>query len=148
MAKLRLIGYWRYPSIDVLSKASTWPGSFRLGPPPSDADIRAARECESAAQAHWPDPRHFVDTSWEGQARSRVADHLIRGALLVRYRGLSSCRFCGGPNGSKELTDGRYFWPEGLAHYLVEHDVRLPAEFVEHVMNSPVLFGTDGPPEF
>jgi hypothetical protein len=148
MAKLRLIGYWRSPSIDVLSKASTWPGTFRLGSPPSDADIHAAMERYRAAQARWPDPRHFVDPSWDAEARARVADHLVRGALLVRYRGLSRCRFCGGPNGSAELTDGAYFWPEGFAHYVIEHDIRPPREFVDHALASSVLFEASAAPEF
>lgn len=38
-----------------------------------------------------------------------------------------TCLLCGRPNGSAILTDGeRYEWPEGLAHYLEDHGVRLP----------------------
>lgn len=36
-------------------------------------------------------------------------------------------------NGNLDLTDGIYIWPEGLAHYVFDHHVRLPPEFVEHV---------------
>ncbi|TWD73097.1 hypothetical protein FB561_6982 [Kribbella amoyensis] len=39
---------------------------------------------------------------------------------------------CGKANGSVELTDLLYIWPEGLAHYVKEHDVRLPERFVRH----------------
>jgi hypothetical protein len=39
--------------------------------------------------------------------------------------------------GSGELSDGRYVWPEGLAHYVAEHGVRLPNEFVHHVLAGP-----------
>jgi hypothetical protein len=47
--------------------------------------------------------------------------------LYVAAGGWSSCRFCGAANGSVELTDGEHFvWPEGLAHYVSDHDVRLP----------------------
>ncbi|CBN76468.1 conserved unknown protein [Ectocarpus siliculosus] len=40
-----------------------------------------------------------------------------------------------GPKGSKfmgctTLTDGKYVWPEGLAHYIEEHAVRPPDDFV------------------
>jgi hypothetical protein len=31
-------------------------------------------------------------------------------------------------------TDGHYVWPEGLAHYLWEHQVRSPEQFVRHVV--------------
>ena len=34
-------------------------------------------------------------------------------------------------NGDSELTDGVFVWPEGLAHYVAVHDVRLPEEFIE-----------------
>jgi hypothetical protein len=41
--------------------------------------------------------------------------------------------------GRAELTDGVYVWPEGLAHYLEKHNVRLPKEFVQHVLSSPAV---------
>jgi hypothetical protein len=34
-------------------------------------------------------------------------------------------------NGCAELTDGTHLvWPEGLAHYVEEHNVRLPDEII------------------
>jgi len=33
--------------------------------------------------------------------------------------------------GTRCLTDGRWVWPEGLAHYIEVHHVRLPEEYVE-----------------
>lgn len=81
----------------------------------------------------WPDVRDFVDAGWPAVTRQAVADYLARGRTLEQYRGLSPCRFCGRHNGSKEFTDETYCWPEGLAHYLVAHAVRLPDEFVRHV---------------
>jgi hypothetical protein len=84
----------------------------------------------------WPDPHDFVDDQWPSVERQMVVSYLQRGRTLEQYRGLSPCRFCGQYLGSKELTDGTYCWPEGLAHYLAEHDVRLPDEFVTHVESS------------
>jgi len=43
--------------------------------------------------------------------------------------------------GSSDLTDGVYVWPEGLVHYVEKHNVRLPTEFVKHVLNSLGVFG-------
>jgi hypothetical protein len=40
---------------------------------------------------------------------------------------------CGVANGSAEFTDGTYVWPEGLAHYVDEHHVRLPEAVLEHI---------------
>lgn len=34
-------------------------------------------------------------------------------------------------NGTIEFSEGNV-WPSGLANYIKEHDVRLPAEFVRH----------------
>lgn len=36
-------------------------------------------------------------------------------------------------NGRLELTDGTFIWPDGLAHYVRDHAVRLPATFVSHI---------------
>jgi len=43
------------------------------------------------------------------------------------------CRFCGREIGFRELTDGRWVWPEGLGHYVEAHDVRLPEAFLASV---------------
>ena len=85
----------------------------------------------------WPDPGEFVDPGWDDEVRAAVIRHLAIGTLVNQYRGLSRCRFCGCANGSAELTDGSYCWPEGLPHYVRAHAVRLPSEFVDHVMTSP-----------
>lgn len=44
--------------------------------------------------------------------------------------GYSRCRICNAQNGNLELTDDVFIWPEGLAHYVRDHAVRLPVEFV------------------
>ena len=36
--------------------------------------------------------------------------------------------------GCTTLTDGVWVWPEGLAHYLHRHNVKLPEDFVLHVL--------------
>lgn len=84
----------------------------------------------------WPDPAEFVDLDMDDDEREDVADHLARGFVARSYMGFSTCRLCGDPrNGALELSDGTYIWPEGLAHYVREHSVRLPDEFVRHVMS-------------
>jgi hypothetical protein len=81
----------------------------------------------------WPDPRSFVDLTWDALERSIVVDYLKRGFVARACMGMSPCRFCGKLNGSLELTDGVFVWPEGFAHYLEEHGVRPPDSFVDHV---------------
>lgn len=85
----------------------------------------------------WPDPRRFVDAAWDRDERAMVVAHLQTGiAAPWTFTGYSTCRFCGAMNGSGEMTDGTFLWPEGLAHYLDVHDVRLPGVFVLHVKTS------------
>ena len=88
----------------------------------------------SESEPHWPDPSDFVDEDWDQIERRRVAAYLSSGVVPRAAAGYSKCRICGQRNGSAEHTDGVYLWPEGLAHYVTDHAVRLPVEFVEHVM--------------
>lgn len=81
----------------------------------------------------WPDAKAFVDLAWDADERARVVTHLQHGVLARAYLGHSVCRVCGKANGSTELTDGTYLWPVGLAHYVEDHGIRLPVEFVSHV---------------
>ncbi|MBL0886211.1 hypothetical protein [Myceligenerans indicum] len=85
---------------------------------------------------NFPDPRDFVDPAWGSHERRHVQRYLEGGMVARVYRGQSSCRFCGEHVGHREQTDGTYLWPEGLAHYVAEHDVRLPAEFVHHALGT------------
>lgn len=80
-----------------------------------------------------PAPSSLVDEAWDAAERRLVAEHLGRGFVARAYLGYSACRICGAQNGSLELTDGAFVWPEGLEHYVTAHAVRLPDAFVEHV---------------
>ncbi|NUP14198.1 MAG: hypothetical protein HOW73_49825 [Polyangiaceae bacterium] len=89
----------------------------------------------SASEQHWPEPGAFVDPTWNAGIRERIIAHLTSGAVLRVAGGASWCRFrCAEFGayglGSAELTDGEYVWPSGLAHYVAQHQVRLPDKFV------------------
>lgn len=78
----------------------------------------------------YPFPQELTAKYVSGGA-DKLAEYLESGALFARHRGHSWCRFgCSEPNGSAELTDGKWVWPEGLAHYLRRHPIALPSEFV------------------
>jgi hypothetical protein len=100
---LRLVGYWR--------------GEFE------DAD--------------WPDPAALVDANWRPEERPAIIRYLRTGVRIHEDLGFSHCRFPGGPPdeemGNAEFTDGVWIWPEGLAVYVEQFDVRLPTEFVQHM---------------
>jgi hypothetical protein len=72
---------------------------------------------------------------WSPRDRALVLRYLRGGRTLVRYGAAARCRFadCAQEVGRRELTDGVFVWPEGLAHYVAKHGVRLPARLVTHV---------------
>jgi hypothetical protein len=96
--------------------------------------LRGIGYWRSEREPELPDPRDFVDPTWDEHDRNVVASYLLEGFVAHAFMGYSPCRLCDkGDNGDLDRTDGTYVWPSGLAHYLTEHGVRLPDEFVSHV---------------
>ena len=85
-----------------------------------------------------PDPRDLIDPDWDPTTRRRVCAYLSRPTFVQPYvsAGFSRCRFCKELNGSGELSDGVYVWPDGLVHYIRDHQVRLPDDVVEHIVRA------------
>ncbi len=81
----------------------------------------------------YPEPSDLIDRDWPDQDRDDIASYLRGGIFFRGFMGLSPCRICGQHNGSSEFTDGVLVWPEGLAHYLTEHAVRLPPSIENYV---------------
>jgi hypothetical protein len=81
-----------------------------------------------------PDPTLFVDRACDHRERESVIRYFNGGTIARAYMGRSLCRICGSANGSLELSDGRYLWPEGFAHYIEEHGVRPPEEVVRRAL--------------
>jgi hypothetical protein len=87
-----------------------------------------------------PDPRDLTPAKFPDELKGTIATYLRDGAVLREYLGYSYCRFgCGIADselGSADLSDGTWVWPSGLAHYIEQHDVPLPAEFLSQVERS------------
>ncbi|MEU5860064.1 MULTISPECIES: hypothetical protein [unclassified Nonomuraea] len=78
-----------------------------------------------------PRPHELIDPDWDPEERDLLALYLESGQQApYRATGPSPCRICNEPSGNLELTDGVFLWPQGLAHYVRDHSVRLPAEIV------------------
>src|ERR1043166_3188722 len=79
-----------------------------------------------------PDPKKLQTPSWERDRRGFIAGYLMTGAVLDEIDP-TNCAICGVDAGHRERTDGVWRWPEGLAHYVTAHGVRLPDELVQHM---------------
>lgn len=99
----------------------------------SECPLRLIGYWASVSDASWPDSAAFVDPTWDDDERELVRRYLSHGLVARVYMGMSRCRFCSEKVGYRELTDGEYIWPEGLAHYVTEYQVRLPQDFIAHV---------------
>lgn len=89
---------------------------------------------KARVEPYWPDPHDFVDDRWDVAERAAVVLALRSGRTVRAFRGESTCRMCGRLNGATELTDGLYLWPDGLAHYVSDHAVRLPEPVETHFL--------------
>src|SRR5215831_5911146 len=117
-----------------------------------DAGRRGTRNSMLKAIGFWirdlgdesyPAPQELVG-ALPAERRLSLTHYLESGATFEQYLGYAWCRFmCGGSTqsvsdsmdtrlGSRELTDGTWVWPEGLAHYVREHGIVLPEEFIKH----------------
>jgi len=97
----------------------------------------------SEEEPDYPDPAWFVEPSWDMSTRKQVINFLKSGYKFCQYAGSSWCRFrCGKSGwelGDGELTDGVYYWPEGFVHYVEDHYVKPPEDFLGHVRKSPII---------
>ena len=73
--------------------------------------IRLIGYWKASFKDEYPFPQE-LKTEYEPETRSRLVAYLESGSLLVQYRGLSQCRFCRVLNGSRELYDGDWAWPD------------------------------------
>jgi len=83
-----------------------------------------------------PHPNDMIDRSWSVKERRKVLAYLRTGRVKTRWMGNAHCR-CGcleSVPGSADMTDEVWVWPEGLSHYIEEHGVRLPSDFVAYIM--------------
>src|SRR5688572_28369204 len=82
----------------------------------------------SELEPELPHPRDFVDADWDPNERKKVIHYLKSAYEFRRYRGFSWCRMsCTGiPRdiGSRDLTDGVWIFPQGLAHYVRLHQLK------------------------
>jgi hypothetical protein len=78
----------------------------------------------------------FVDVGWQPGDKLRIVEYLKSAPNVLSSSSLPTpCMICGAELGDPGsfFSDGEWLWPERLVHYMIEHDVRLPDEFVERI---------------
>ena len=121
---LKHIGYWRQSdkyNLERDAEVDTWKGPVTL---------------REQWERRYPWPGDLVDPDWDPRERLVTVRYLKAGKVNYAYDGWSECRLCGKHNGGKDLTDGTWGWPDGYAHYVEDHGVRPPADFVNHVLRA------------
>lgn len=97
-------------------------------------------EWRNLLRPQYPDVACFVDETWPREERSLVLKHLQQGRALHYWMGMETCLLgCGQHLSITGCTDGTYYWPESLLHYLTQHVVRLPTEFIAHIQQHPTF---------
>lgn len=82
-----------------------------------------------------PYPSECTDAAWDPAERARVLEYLrAQGSVHASYFGHSQCRICAAENGCHDLTDGTHIWPSGYAHYIEQHQVKPPPDFLAHAL--------------
>ena len=92
---------------------------------------------ESAEEPNLPDPTTLPQI--DPTVKHFVLQYLkTKAKVHTSWKGYSHCRFnCGidrSKMGSRCMTDGTYMWPEGLSHYIEEHNVSPGFGFITHIM--------------
>lgn len=84
----------------------------------------------------YPLPVTQNSSSVDRELYNKIADYLDSGSPVNSYRGSSVCRCCGKNIGNNERCDDKYVWPIGLSHYVREHYIVLPDEFIKHILGN------------
>ena len=122
------------PDIDTVNAVDSWViAGERLTRRPV---LRVIGYWASNTDPSLPNPATLAVNDDDANAH-RIADVLDQGVPYLYAMGLSPCRICGKPNGSAELTNGTYAWPEGLSHYVREHRIALPPDLSVNALSLP-----------
>lgn len=80
------------------------------------------------------------DLSWptEGklpmETKQKIVEYLMKGKQHAAWKGFSRCRICSKLNGTTCLTDGEFVYPEGYAHYIIDHNIMPDLDLLAKVL--------------
>lgn len=63
-----------------------------------------------------------------------IINYLENGGKIVTMASKEDCKLCGEVAGSRNyFTDGKWIWPIWIKHYLVQHKLKLPEQFILYI---------------
>ena len=146
--RLQRVGYWRNEGhLD-------WPDPLDMVDASWDADVRAKvlvhlrrghtllrslvdQLCLLGCSLSTGGRRAFFEGRGTSDENLSPEERLVarrRAARLSEEANMTALSH--GALGRSDMTDGVYVWPEGLAHYVEHHNVRLPHQFVQYVLKN------------
>ncbi|GGJ51360.1 hypothetical protein [Deinococcus roseus] len=80
----------------------------------------------------------YIDPDWDLELVYRVSEYLKKGIIYIEATTeqrfiCSMCKKDLGYNGVM-MTDGVFVWPHVLSHYVEFHKVRIPDNFLKHIL--------------
>jgi hypothetical protein len=63
----------------------------------------------------------------------------IKDKRFGTYLGCSKCRICGIINGDSEYNYNGFIFPEGIFHYIVNHNIEIDNDFKDMILKSELL---------
>ena len=106
--------------------------------------LEAFRSPREVPLRFWPeepetsDPRRYVDGDWDPRERQEVLAYLAA-CYEAPYLVPDARAWCAfgckhpTPHGAVMVTDGTWWFPETLHHYVEQHAVKPPGEFLSHI---------------
>lgn len=92
----------------------------------------------SKDEPNLPKPKQMKETSeWVSKKRPRkfsiLLSHVEKKAICKGSKGSSICRICKNRNGSRTFFYKNWEWPDGLMHYIKNHNVKPSKEFIRFI---------------
>ena len=93
--------------------------------------------CTETPTKQSPSLDEITDPTWRPDDIEKVIQYLKNCPCLVTAgQGPGKCALCGEEycsDNSAFLSDGKWFWPSGIEHYIEKHDMVLPDRMLEHI---------------
>lgn len=92
-------------------------------------------QVDAGNDAHLPPLEAWIAPAWQPEDREGLLSYIENASLVVASSDLKSpCLICGAPQNSSDFrSDGDWLWPTDLAHYVSQHQIRIPDSMIQHI---------------